>query len=51
MFMVALKGWYTAVFNNTANTYTLPLTRISEMPKDKVGVDVDPNVIGNHLII
>ncbi|MGA9151015.1 MAG: hypothetical protein WBZ36_10575 [Candidatus Nitrosopolaris sp.] len=45
--MVALKGWYTAVFNNTANTYTLPLTRISEMPKDKVGVDVDPNVIGN----
>ena len=47
MFMVALKGWYMAVFNNTANTYTLPLTRISEMPKDKVGVDVDPNVIGN----
>lgn len=42
----SLKGWYTTVFNNTANTYTLPLTRISKMPKDKVGVDVDPSVIG-----
>lgn len=43
----SLKGWYTAIFNNTANTYNLPLTRISEMPKDKVGVDIDPSLIGN----
>jgi hypothetical protein len=43
----SLRGWYTAIFNNTANTYNLPLTRISEMPKDKVGVDIDPSLIGN----
>jgi hypothetical protein len=42
-----LKGWYMAVFNNTANTYVLPLARISGMPKDKVQVFIDPSLIGN----
>src|SRR5919205_64933 len=43
----SLKGWYMAVFNNTANTYTLPLAKISNTPKDKVQVFIDPSLIGN----
>jgi hypothetical protein len=43
----SLKGWYKAVFNNTADTYVLPLAKISVMPKDKVQVFVDPSLIGN----
>jgi hypothetical protein len=43
----SLKGWYMTVFNNTANTYTLPLAKISNMPKDKVQVFIDPSLIGN----
>jgi hypothetical protein len=35
-----------AVFNNTAGTYTLPLTKISNMPKNKVQVFIDPSLIG-----
>ena len=31
----SLKGWYMAVFNNTADTYTLALAKISNMPKIK----------------
>ncbi|MBV9176313.1 MAG: hypothetical protein JO297_04690 [Nitrososphaeraceae archaeon] len=42
-----LKGWYMVVFNNTANRYVLPLARISDMPKDKVQVFIDPSLIGN----
>jgi hypothetical protein len=42
----SLKGWYMAVFNNTAGTYTLPLTKISNMPKNKVQVFIDPSLIG-----
>jgi hypothetical protein len=43
----SLKGWYMTVFNNTANTYTLPLAKISDMPKDKVQVFIDPSLLGN----
>jgi hypothetical protein len=43
----SLKGWYMAVFNNTAGTYTLPLAKISNMPKDKVQVFIDPSLIGS----
>jgi hypothetical protein len=43
----SLKGWYMVVFNNTANTYVVPLARISDMPKDKVQVFIDPSLIGN----
>jgi hypothetical protein len=43
----SLKGWYMTVFNNTANTYTLPFAKISDMPKDKVQVFIDPSLIGN----
>jgi hypothetical protein len=43
----SLKGWYMVVFNNTANTYVLPLARISDMPKDKVQVFIDPSLIGS----
>ena len=40
-------GWYLAIFNNTNNSYTLPLSKISEMPKNKVQVFIDPDFIGN----
>jgi len=43
----SLKGCYMTVFNNTANTYTLPFTKISDMPKDKVQVFIDPSLTGN----
>ena len=43
----SLKGWYMVVFNNTANTYVVPLARISDMPKDKVQVFIDPSLIGS----
>src|SRR5919197_6186338 len=43
----SLKGWYMAVFNNTADTYTLPLSKISNMPKSKVQVFIDPSLIGS----
>ena len=36
-----------AVFNNTEGTYTLPLAKISNMPKNKVQVFIDPNLIGS----
>ena len=29
------KGWYMAVFNNTDNSYSLPLAKLADMPKDK----------------
>ena len=41
------EGWYLAIFNNTNNSYTLPLSRISDMPKNKVQVFIDPIFIGN----
>jgi hypothetical protein len=40
-------GWYLAIFNNTNNSYTLPLSKISDMPKNKVQVFIDPDFIGN----
>jgi hypothetical protein len=43
----SLKGWYMAVFNNTADTYTLSLAKISNMPKNKVQVFIDPSLIGS----
>ena len=41
------EGWYLAIFNNTNNSYTLPLSRISDMPKNKVQVFIDPIFVGN----
>ena len=42
------KGWYLAIYNNTANSYSLPLSKInSNMPKNKVEVFFDLNFIGN----
>ena len=41
------KGWYMAIFNNTNNQYVLPMTKISEMPNNKVQVFIDPKLIGN----
>jgi hypothetical protein len=40
-------GWYLTIFNNTNNSYTLPLSKISDMPKNKVQVFIDPDFIGN----
>ena len=36
-----------AIFNNTNVSYTLPLSKISDMPKDKVQVFIDPAFLGN----
>lgn len=41
------EGWYLAIFNNTDNSYILPLSRISDMPTNKVQVFIDPIFIGN----
>jgi len=41
------NGWYLTIFNNTDSTYTLPLSKISGMPKNKVQVFVDPVFIRN----
>jgi hypothetical protein len=41
------RGWYLAIFNNTNNSYTLPLSKISDMPKNKVQVFIGPDFIGN----
>ncbi|HZD36044.1 MAG TPA: hypothetical protein VE130_12640 [Nitrososphaeraceae archaeon] len=43
----SLEGWYMAVFNNTADTYTLPLAKISNMPNNKVQVFIDSSLIGS----
>jgi hypothetical protein len=40
-------GWNLAIFNNTGNSYTLPLSKISDMPKNKIEIFIDPNFIGN----
>ena len=42
-------GWNLAIFNNTGNSYTLPLSKISSMPNNKVEVFIDPNFVGNPL--
>ncbi|MDQ4072880.1 MAG: hypothetical protein M3162_01110, partial [Thermoproteota archaeon] len=41
------KGWYLAVYDNINDRYTLPLSEISQMPKDRVEVFIDPVFIGN----
>jgi hypothetical protein len=41
------KGWYLAVFNNTNNQYSLPLSRLKDMPESSVEVSVDPTFLGN----
>jgi hypothetical protein len=41
------NGWYLTIFNNADSSYTLPLSKISGMPKNKVQVFVDPAFIGN----
>jgi hypothetical protein len=41
------KGWYMAVFNNTDNSYSLPLVKITDMPKNKVQVFIDSFLIAN----
>lgn len=43
----AAKGWYFAVYNNTANKYIVPMTQISEMPKDMVEFPLVAWFIGN----
>jgi hypothetical protein len=40
-------GWYLAIYNNTNNSYTLPLSKISDMPKNKVQVFIDPDFVGD----
>jgi hypothetical protein len=38
-------GWYLAIFNNTNNSYTLPLSKISDMPKNIRKTTIDKNNI------
>ncbi|MGE3858990.1 MAG: hypothetical protein AB7F53_03280 [Nitrososphaeraceae archaeon] len=41
------EGWYLAIYNNTNNSYILPLSKISNMPKNKIQVFTDPIFFGN----
>ncbi len=41
------KGWYLAVFNNTNNQYSLPLSKLKDMPESSVEVSIDPSFLGN----
>jgi hypothetical protein len=43
------KGWYLAIFDNINNEYSLPLSRIDKMTDSKVGIILDPILIGNIL--
>lgn len=43
----AAKGWYFAVYNNTGERYMVPMTRISDMPKDRVEFPLKASLIGN----
>jgi hypothetical protein len=43
------EGCYLAIYNNTNNSYTLPLSKISDMPKNKVQIFIDPILFGNPL--
>lgn len=42
-----IKGWNFAIFDNVAQSYVLPLSKLSSMPQNKVGVAFDPILIGN----
>ncbi len=42
-----IKGWNFAIFDNVAQSYVLPLSKLSSMPKNKVEVAFDPILIGN----
>jgi hypothetical protein len=43
------KGWYFAVYDNTASRYVVPMTRIFDMPKGEGAVEfpLDASYIGN----
>jgi hypothetical protein len=41
------KGWHLAVFNNTNNQYSLPLSKLKDMPESGVEVSIDPSFLGN----
>jgi hypothetical protein len=41
------RGWYFAVFDMTADIYVVPMTKISDMPEDKVEYPVKDFFIGN----
>ncbi|MEE8132277.1 MAG: hypothetical protein V3T40_01730 [Nitrososphaerales archaeon] len=40
-------GWHIAIFDNKEEMYVVPLESIEPMPKNKVEVNIDPNLIGN----
>ncbi len=46
-----LKGWYMAIFNNTNNSYTLPLVKIPNMTENDVKVYVPPYLLGNPSLV
>jgi hypothetical protein len=46
-----LKGWYMAVFNNTNNSYTLPLVKIPNMSDNNVKAYVPPYLLGNPSLV
>lgn len=46
-FSHAAKGWYYAVYDSTAESYIVPLTKIPDMPEDRVEYSVEDWLIGN----
>lgn len=42
-----LKGWYMAIFNNTNNSYTLPLIKIPDMSDNEVKAYIPPYLLGS----
>jgi hypothetical protein len=41
------RGWYFALFNVTSNTYIVEMTKISDMPQDRVEFSVADSSIGS----
>ncbi len=41
------KGWYLAVVNNTNNQYSLPLSKLKDMPESSMEVSIDSSFLGN----
>ena len=43
------KGWYYAIFNNTSNTYVVPLKKTEMAQHDKVALAVNATDLGNPI--
>ncbi|MFQ5941164.1 MAG: hypothetical protein ACE5KA_05640 [Nitrososphaerales archaeon] len=41
------SGWHIAIFDNKVERYVVPLESVNTMPKDRVEVNIGPDLIGN----